>query len=338
MAFIDEINLHISAGCGGDGVVRFRHEKGKDHAGPSGGNGGRGGDVFISGLRSMHSLVHYRNVKKFAAPNGEAGMKGSCHGKKGDSLVLTFPLGTVVKNKETGEEISLEKEGEKILLLSGGSGGYGNEHFKSSVNRTPKEWTPGKPGEEGDFFIELRLFADLGLIGLPNAGKTSFLNVLTNAKGIVGAYQFTTLEPNLGDLKGFIVADIPGLIEGASEGRGLGHAFLRHIRRTKMLAHLVSLEEPKIEEAYRTIRKELKKYDPVLLEKEEVVILTKKDAVDAKTLSAQMKKIKKLNPKVYPLSLYDDASIKKVEGELISILKQSSKKFFTKVRPSFNMD
>lgn len=326
MAFIDEITLHISAGKGGDGVVRFRHEKGKDKAGPSGGDGGRGGDVYFSSSREMHSLVRYRNAKKFAAQDGEAGMKNSRHGKGGDDLTLVFPVGTVVKNNDTGEEISLEKEGEKILLLEGGAGGYGNEHFKSSVNRTPREWTPGKPGGEGNFFIELRLFADLGLVGLPNAGKTSFLNVLTNAKGVVGAYQFTTLEPNLGDLKGFIVADIPGLIEGASEGRGLGHAFLRHIRRTKMLAHLISLEEPKVDAAYRTIRKELKKYDPVLLEKDEVVILTKKDAVDAKTLSAQMKKIKKLNPKVYTLSLYDDASIKEVGGELISILKQSSKK------------
>ncbi|MEK7662197.1 MAG: GTPase ObgE [Patescibacteria group bacterium] len=321
MAFIDEITLHISAGKGGDGVVRFRHEKGKDKAGPAGGDGGRGGDVYVSGSRSMHSLVHYRNIKKVAAENGQAGMKNSRHGKGGEDLVLNFPLGTVLKNKETGEEISIEKEGEKILISEGGIGGYGNEHFKSSINRTPREWTPGKPGGEGNFFIELRLFADLGLVGLPNAGKTSFLNVLTNARGVVGAYQFTTLEPNLGDLKGFIVADIPGLIEGASEGKGLGHAFLRHIRRTKMIAHLISLEESKIDVAYKTIRKELKKYDPSLLEKDEIIILTKKDAVDAKTLAAQIKKAKKLNPKVFTLSLYDDASIKEVTGEILLILK-----------------
>lgn len=321
MAFIDELKLHISAGKGGDGVVRFRHEKGKDHAGPSGGDGGHGGDVYIVGSRDTHSLVHYKNTKSFFAEKGENGMKNSLHGKSGDSLTLLFPIGTVIKDLATNKEISIEKEGEKILLLKGGIGGYGNEHFKSSVNRTPKEWKPGKPGEESDFFVELRLFADLGLIGLPNAGKTSFLNMFTNAKGLIGSYKFTTLEPNLGNFQGFIMADIPGLIEGASAGKGLGHKFLRHIRRTKILAHLISLEETAIIKAYRDIRRELGKYDKSLLDKKEVVILTKKDMVDEKTLLSQVKKIKKLNPNVLAISLYDDGSIKKVTDSLKGLLR-----------------
>ncbi|MEK7558657.1 MAG: GTPase ObgE [Patescibacteria group bacterium] len=322
MAFIDELKLHISAGKGGDGVVRLRHEKGKDHAGPSGGDGGRGGDVYIICSRELHSFVQYKNKKSFFAEKGGDGMKNSLHGKGGTPLTLSFPLGTVIKNLATDEEISIEKEGERILLLKGGTGGYGNEHFKSSVNRTPKESTAGKPGQEADFFIELRLFADLGLIGFPNAGKTSFLNMLTNAKGLVGAYKFTTLEPNLGNLHGFIVADIPGLIEGASKGKGLGHAFLRHIRRTKMLAHLISLEDDVVV-AYKTVRRELGKYDKTLLEKDEVVILTKKDAVDEKTLISKMKKIKKLNSSVFALSLYDDVSSKEVADGLVKLLRKT---------------
>ncbi|MEK7581993.1 MAG: GTPase ObgE [Patescibacteria group bacterium] len=322
MAFIDELKLHISAGNGGNGVTRFRHEKSKPNAGPSGGDGGRGGDVFVISSREMHSLVQYKNKKSFFAEKGGDGMKNSLHGKNGSPLTLSFPLGTVIKNLETGEEISIEKDGEKILLLKGGIGGYGNEHFKSSTNRTPKESTSGKKGQEADFFIELRLFADIGLIGFPNAGKTSFLNMLTNAKGLVGSYQFTTLEPNLGNLHGFIVADIPGLIEGASKGKGLGHAFLRHIRRTKMLAHLISLEED-VMSAYKTVRSELNKYDKILSDKDEVVILTKKDTVDEKTLISKMKKIKKLNPKIFALSLYDDVSSKEVSDGLVKLLRKA---------------
>src|SRR3989344_4328935 len=321
MAFIDELKLHISAGKGGDGVVRLRHEKGKDHAGPSGGDGGRGGDVYVAGSREMHSFVQYKNKKLFFAEKGGDGGKNSLHGKNGDSLILSFPVGTVIKNLETGEEISIEKEGEKMLLLKGGGGGLGNEHFKSSTNQTPKESTPGKPGQESDFFVELRLFADIGLIGFPNAGKTSFLNVITNAKGLVGAYKFTTLEPSLGNLHGFIVADIPGLIEGSSKGKGLGHAFLRHIRRTKMLAHLISLEDDVVK-AYKAIRKELGNYDKELLEKDEVVILTKKDMVDDKKLISNIEKIKKLNTKIFSLSLYDDDSIKEVGDGLVKLLRK----------------
>lgn len=325
MAFIDELKLKISAGDGGSGVVRFRHDKGKDHAGPSGGDGGVGGDVYIVGSRSHHSLTEYKNRKEFFAEKGQDGMKNSLHGRSGEDLTLSFPVGTVLKNIETGEEISIEKEGEKILLLKGGGGGYGNEHFKSSVNRTPKEWTPGKPGEAGKFFIELRLFADLGLVGFPNAGKTSFLNGVTKARGAVADYPFTTLEPNLGDMFGFIVADIPGLIEGASDGKGLGYKFLKHIKRTRMIAHLVSLENKDIIETYKIVRKELSHYDKDLAKKEEIVILTKTDLVDKKTLASEIKKMKKITPKVLTLSLYDDASIKKISDKIVKILRKVEK-------------
>lgn len=322
MAFIDELKLHISAGKGGDGVVRFRHEKGKDHAGPSGGDGGRGGNVYIVGSRSHHSFSHYKNIKALYAPAGGDGMKNSLHGKNGADLILSFPIGTVFKNMLTGEEISIDKEGEKELLFKGGAGGYGNENFKSSINQTPKERTLGKPGEAGDFFVELRLFADIGLIGLPNAGKTSFLNVVTKARGTVAEYPFTTLLPNLGNMHGFIVADIPGLIEGASAGKGLGHKFLRHARRTKMLVHLVSLENENIAKSYKVIRKEIGDYDKTLLDKNEVVILTKSDMTDKKTLALKIKKIKTIVPRAYHLSLYDDISIKKVKDILIKLLRK----------------
>lgn len=326
MSFIDELKLHISAGKGGDGVVRFRHEKGKDHAGPSGGDGGRGGNVYITGTRAHHSLSHYKNIKVLSAPAGGDGMKNSLHGKNGADLILSFPIGSVFINLATKEEISIDREGEKILFLKGGGGGYGNEQFKSSTNRTPRERTLGKPGEEEDYFVELRLFADIGLIGLPNAGKTSFLNVITKAKGTVAEYPFTTLEPNLGDMHGFIIADVPGLIEGASVGKGLGHKFLRHIRRTKMLAHLISLENKDIGKAYRVVRKELRNYDKTLMDKDEIVILTKSDMVDKKTLAAQMKKIKTIVPRAYSLSLYDDVSIKNLVDVLIKLLQKSEHK------------
>lgn len=322
MAFVDELKLHIAAGRGGDGVVRFLHIKGKDKAGPSGGDGGDGGDVYAKGSRSRHSLVDYKHVKELRAGDGGAGGKNSLHGKSGDDLTLLFPVGTVIKNLSTGEEVSIEEEGNPVLLLKGGMGGLGNEHFKSSVNRTPKEWTPGKQGDEADFFIELRLFADLGLVGLPNAGKTNFLNTVTKAKGKVADYPFTTLEPNLGDMYGYIVADIPGLIEGASVGKGLGHAFLRHIQRTRMLAHLISLEHEDPSVPYKAVRKELERYGNELSDKEEIIILTKRDLVDEKTAERQLKKMKKLNPRVYAVSILDDGAVKELVDELVKLLRK----------------
>jgi GTP-binding protein len=242
MAFIDEMKFHAHAGQGGVGVVRWRHEFSKEFSGASGGNGGRGGDVRVRAVRDLGILARYRNTKEFDAEKGEDGMKDSRHGSNGEDLVIDLPIGSILVDHRTGHTFQLLKEGENVRILKGGSGGLGNEYFKSSTNTTPMESTNGYDGEEGDFSVELELVADAGFIGLPNAGKSSLLNVLTNADAKVGSYAFTTLEPNLGALYNFVLADIPGLIEGASEGKGLGHKFLRHVRRTKILFHLISLE------------------------------------------------------------------------------------------------
>ena len=244
MAFIDELAFHVKAGNGGNGVVRWRHERGKNFSGAAGGNGGKGGDVYVRAIRDLGILASYRNTKEFEAVKGEDGMRNSMHGGDGKDLIIDLPIGSIITDLRTKRQFNLIEENETIKILNGGRGGLGNEHFKASTNVTPLQSTPGTKGEEADFHIELELVADAGLIGLPNAGKSSLLNALTNARAQVGSYAFTTLEPNLGALKGgFILADIPGLIEGASEGKGLGHKFLRHIKRTKVVLHLISLEE-----------------------------------------------------------------------------------------------
>ncbi|MDR3558405.1 MAG: Obg family GTPase CgtA [Candidatus Pacebacteria bacterium] len=245
MAFVDEMKFHAHAGRGGVGVVRWLHEYSKEWSGASGGNGGRGGDIRVKAVRDLGILARYRNTKEFNAEKGGDGMKNSRHGKNGDTLVIDLPIGSIVTDHRTGYTFQLLEEGETVRILKGGSGGLGNEYFKSSTNITPMQSTDGYDGEEGDFTVELELVADAGFIGLPNAGKSSLLNVLTNADAKVGNYAFTTLEPNLGALYNFVLADIPGLIEGASEGKGLGHQFLRHVRRTKILFHLISLEDLK---------------------------------------------------------------------------------------------
>ena len=324
MAFVDEIKLHLKAGKGGDGVVRWLHEKGKPLMGPAGGDGGNGGDVYVKAFREMHGLARYARKKSYEAENGDNGAKNSLHGKGGDDLILDFPIGTIIINQSTGEKFSLTKEAEKIMLLKGGRGGLGNERFKSSTNRSPKEFTLGKEGEEADFSIELQLFADLGFAGLPNAGKTSLLNVLTRAEGKVADYAFTTLEPNLGDMHGFIIADIPGLIEGASEGKGLGHKFLRHIKRTSVVAHVISLENKNLNDAYKTIRAELEAFDKDLAKKKEIIILTKTDILPDGALSKIVTSVKKLNKEVYTVSLYDDKAIKDLEDNLVKLLRKAT--------------
>jgi len=321
MAFIDELKIHISAGRGGDGVVRWLHEKGIDWAGPSGGNGGKGGDVYLRAIRDISILAKYKNTKEFVAEKGESGMKKSMHGRTGADLIIDVPIGSVVTNLETREKFNLLEDGKAIKILNGGKGGLGNEYFKNAVNRSPENQTDGKAPEEADFIIEVELVADAGLIGLPNAGKSSLINVLTNSKSKIGAYQFTTLEPSLGDMHGYILADIPGLIEGASEGKGLGHKFLRHIKRTKTLLHCLSLENEDLVKAYKVIRNELKEYSEELAEKKEILILTKTDLIDEKSLEKAVKKMSKLNPNILTVTVLDDKSIKNLKDSLIKIFR-----------------
>ena len=308
--FIDELTLHLKAGRGGDGVVRWRHEKGKDHAGPSGGNGGKGGNVYAIAVRDIGILSAYRNIKEFEAGRGEDGAKNLRQGATGKDVEIKLPVGSRLTNLSTSYSIELLKNNEKILLLKGGRGGLGNEHFKGSTNIRPKEFTPGVLGEEADFHIELLLVVDVGIIGLPNAGKSSLLNVFTSAESRVGDFPFTTLEPSLGDFYGLIMADIPGLIEGAAKGRGLGHKFLRHIERTKALIHCISSENDDPLEAYRVVRKELELYNKTMKKKHEVIVLTKVDLFTGKEKDQKLKLLRNVNPDVFPISILDDKLIK----------------------------
>ena len=322
MAFIDEITLRMKAGDGGNGVVAWRHEKGRDHAGPGGGNGGAGGNVYIRAVRNIGLLHRYRSEKEFVAKRGHDGMNWSKQGKGGEDITIDLPLGCILTNTTTGQSVELVKDNETILLLKGGNGGLGNEYFKGSINRSPKQSTPGKIGEEATFFIELQLVADAGLIGLPNAGKSSLLNELTNASAKVGDYQFTTLEPNLGDFYGYILADIPGLIEGASAGKGLGVKFLRHIRRTKILLHCISCENEDFNDVYKVIRNELSEYDKMLAEKQEIVVITKTDLIDEATLAKKTKKLKTKSP-ILTVNILDSKSLATFKKKLSVILKDS---------------
>jgi GTP-binding protein len=321
MAFVDEAKIHAESGKGGDGVIRWLRTKESARGGPSGGDGGRGGDVILVGVRDLAALAHYRYEKKFHAENGEAGKGELKHGANGVDVLLKVPVGTFARIVQTGDEYEITKEDEQIVLFRGGKGGLGNARFKSSTNQNPFQQTLGKGGKGGDIELTLKIIADAGLIGLPNAGKSSLLNALTRAKSKVGVYPFTTLEPNLGEFYGYILADIPGLIEGASSGRGLGIKFLKHVERTGILLHLVSADQDDLLAAYKEVHKEIKLFGHGLEKKREIIILSKIDLVSPLMCETKMQLLAhETGREVLTVSVEDPATLKKFSDQLSSIL------------------
>lgn len=317
---IDDVVIKVSSGRGGRGAVAFN--KNMKSLGPAGGSGGNGGNVIVEGASDLGLLSQFRYKKEVSAENGEPGKPQFNDGHTGVDLVLKVPVGTILHNMTTGADYEVVKIGERITIAKGGKGGKGNFHFKSSTNTSPTQYQDGTLGEEFMFRLELKLIADVGIIGLPSAGKSSLLNELTNAQSKVGNYPFTTLEPNLGVYYELILADIPGLIEGSSEGKGLGDKFLRHIERTEILFHLVPADSPDPIHDYEVIRKELGAHNPELLTKKEYLFLSKTDMVDEPELDAKFALLKKLNPNVTPISVYNWESLDVVKRILNEVIKQ----------------
>ena len=303
MKFVDEATIEVLAGDGGNGCASFRHEKYKEFGGPDGGDGGRGGHVLAVADASLNTLVDFRFTRRFEAHRGEHGKGSDMFGIKGDDIVLKMPVGTIIADAETGEVLhELLVPGEQITLAKGGDGGFGNMHYKSSTNRSPRQKTPGWTGERHTLKLELKVLADVGLLGMPNAGKSTLIAAVSNARPKIADYPFTTLHPNLGVVrvapeKSFVVADVPGLIEGASEGAGLGHQFLRHLQRTRVLLHLVDAapfdENVDPVTQAKAIVLELKKFDQALFEKPRWLVLNKLDMVPLEEREARVKDIVK---------------------------------------------
>jgi GTP-binding protein len=307
---VDDVKIRLEAGNGGKGAVAF--QKVRLLRGPTGGDGGRGANVYFEAVSDINALAYYASKKVLRAESGKDGRGQFIDGRAGQDLILKVPAGTTVRNLGTGFARELANVGDRLLAAGGGEGGRGNFKFRSSTNTTPKESEEGKPGDTVEYQLELRLIADVGLVGLPSAGKSSLLNELTAAKSKVGNYAFTTLEPHLGAYYGLIIADIPGLIEGASDGKGLGDKFLKHIERTKTLFHLVSSESDDPVRDYRVIRKELEAYNTALTQKEEHVFLTKSDAVTPERLKEELKLLKKEGISATPISVIDPESLEEV--------------------------
>ena len=299
--FTDYVKVFVTSGNGGKGSVHLHKEKFIAKGGPDGGDGGRGGHIIIRGNKNLWTLIHFKFQKHFRAGHGGDGGRSRSTGADGQDVYLDVPLGTIVKDVITNEvlfEITFDKE--EVIVLKGGKGGLGNWHFRSATNQTPRYAQPGIPGEEKEILLELKVLADVGLVGFPNAGKSTLLSAITSAKPKIGDYPFTTLKPNLGivqyrDFQSFVIADIPGIIEGASEGKGLGHYFLRHIERNSILLFLIPADSKNIIDEYHILLNELKKYNPQLLDKERIIAISKTDMLDNELQNAIEKEIRNAN-------------------------------------------
>lgn len=319
---IDDVKIKITAGNGGKGAVAFN--KNMMSLGPTGASGGNGGSIFIEGISNLSALNQFRFKKEIKAKDGEDGKSQFRDGKDGKDLVLLVPVGTVAHNLQILTDFEITKIGQRVLIAKGGHGGRGNFHFRSATNTTPQEYKEGGHGQSFEFRFELKLIADVGFIGLPNVGKSSLLNELTAAKSKVANYPFTTLEPNLGVYYDLILADIPGLIEGASNGKGLGIKFLRHVERTKILFHFISAEatDPLLD--YRTVRTELITYNPMLGQKPEYLFISKSDAVSPETVKNMAEKLKKFNKNILSISILNEVSISEVKKILNDLISQKT--------------
>ena len=324
MKFLDQVKIYVKAGNGGDGSPSFRREKFIEFGGPDGGDGGKGGSVILKSEQNLNTLIDYRYQQHHKAERGENGMGQNRTGKSGEDLILKVPLGTQVFEEDNKTLIyDFVKQGEEFIAAAGGKGGLGNTRFKSSTNRAPKKFTKGYIGEEFTIWLQLKTIADIGIIGLPNAGKSSLLASITNATPKIANYQFTTLNPNLGvasyDNKEITIADIPGLIEGAHEGTGLGIQFLKHIERCKTILHLIDITLNDIEKAYNQVKNELFSYSPELIKKKELIVLNKVDLIDEKFVKEILDDFsKKIDGEILLLSTFDKSSVSKIKAKLIS--------------------
>ena len=317
---VDNVILLVKAGDGGNGSASLLHNGLTYKGGPDGGNGGNGGNIYFQGSTNINDLREFRFKKKITAEDGIAGGRQKLFGKNAPDLTILVPVGTSITDIDSKKVYEIIDTTSLLLIATGGKGGRGNNEFKSATNQTPMYAENGTPGQKKNLFLELRLIAEIGLIGLPNAGKSSLLSVLTNATPKIANYPFTTLEPNIGMLGKHPIADIPGLIEGAADGKGLGAKFLKHIEKTKILVHCIELTEDNPEEKYKTVRHEFKNFNQSLLEKPEIILLTKTDLVDEKTVKKYKELFEKKGKQVLTCSLYDDASVEKVRKTLKTLL------------------
>lgn len=302
MKFLDEAKIYLEAGDGGNGCMSFRHEKYVEYGGPNGGDGGNGGSIIFRAVRNLNTLIDFRYQQHFRAEKGRPGEGSECTGRSGKDLIVKVPVGTVIFAEDKKTVIAdMVNDGEEVLVAKGGRGGWGNVHFKSSTNQAPERADPGKPGDKLAVWLRLKLIADIGLVGFPNAGKSTLLSVLTAARPKIANYPFTTLHPNLGVLyiydKEYVMADLPGLIEGASEGVGLGHRFLGHAERCKVVLHLIDGTQEDVVDAYRTIQAELQNYGDVLDKKPEIVVLNKIDSLSEDEVKEKVSALKKASKK-----------------------------------------